>query len=562
MAAEDALDDVVGRVVATTPDGTEYRQVLGNPAPGVTHVSADGRRWLSVQESFVNGVVIVTPFTLHWKERRFGESLGGVSEPHFVTGAPFPAAEFRDDPDDEPNDDLGREVPKGPFRGLFPPGLKQLNLRAFSDGAGGGDPDPVVFGQYTNYGSTATPKSTVAGDVSGAESGNVVLATGNWYGIYSTDGGVTFTSINPTAIFPNTADGGFCCDQIVQYAPSIDRFIWLMQFNAGSDGRNRLRIAAASPQDIINSNCTSWTYWDLTSAQFGFSNDMDYPDMSLGNNFLYMSVDQRGTGLLVVRVPLSEIQAGGTINFRYTTPSDSSVAYGSHVSQNTRDEIFWAGNKDNSTLRVFSWHENSISYFWRDVGVRNWPNGTLTSSAPDGNDWLQKLQNFPKFGVLGATRRANNELWFAWAASNGEGSSGGFNFPNAHVQVVKLDLSDNFKVLDQFPIWNNDYAFAYPCLATNDRDEVGITLGWGGKTVYANSAVGILGDFVVWYPELSDIATTRWGDFVTARQASPQTAMFAGFGYAILKDTSSAGYHFDPFYILFGRNSVVNPGPR
>ena len=51
------------------------------------------------------------------------------------------------------------------------------------------------------------------------------------------------------------------------------------------------------------------------------------------------------------------------------------------------------------------------------------------------------------------------------------------------------------------------------------------------------------------------------GDYVTARQASPQTGMFAGFGYAILKDTTAAaGYRFDPFYILFGRNSVVNPG--
>ena len=77
----------------------------------------------------------------------------------------------------------------------------------------------------------------------------------------------------------------------------------------------------------------------------------------------------------------------------------------------------------------------------------------------------------------------------------------------------------------------------------------------------SDSAVGILGDFVVWYPELSDRATTRWGDDVTARQASPQTGMFASFGYAILKDSSTAGYRFDPFYILFGRNSVVNPGP-
>ena len=500
------------------------------------------------------------------------ESLTSTAEPNRVIGAPHPPAIFDDA--DEPNEDKGPDVPTGLFRGFVVP-RNALKLMEFSAGASGGDPDPVVFGKYTPYGNTATPMSTVAADISGAESGNVVLATGNWYAIYSTDGGATFTSINPTTVFPNTADGGFCCDQIIQYAPTIDRFLWLMQFNPGADGNNRLRLAAASPQDIINSKCTAWTYWDLTSSQLGISpvkdttGPMDYPDMSLGSNFLYVSVDGRGTGkgngLLVVRVPLNEIQAGGTINFRFTRPSDSASAYGGHLCQNTGDEVFWSGAgspKDNGTLQVFSWAESSTSYFWRDVALNyNWPNGTLTSTAKDGNDWLNKLNNFPRFGVTGATRRGN-EVWFAWTASNGDGGHGGFNFPNAHVQIVKVDVKNNYKLLDHFPIWNNDHAFAYPCLATNDRSEVGITLGWGGKDFYANSAVGILGDFVVWYPELSDIATTRWGDYVTVRQASPQTGLFAGFGYAILKDsTKTAGYRFDPFYILFGRNSIVNPGP-
>jgi len=506
------------------------------------------------------------------EESGAAESLVGVANPTRSYGGPYLPVEFSDKGEEEPNEDEGREVRRGPFRGFVTPG-KELELRDFKSGAGGDDPDPVVFSKYTPYGSTATPMSTVAADISGAESGNVVLATGNWYLIYSVDAGNTFTSINPTSIFCDmgggscaTTDGGFCCDQIVQYVPSIDRFIWLTQFNSGTNGQNRLRIAAASPQGIINNIYTCWTYWDLTSSQFGFTNDMDYPDMSVGNNFLYISVDQRGPGLLVVRIPLNEIQAGGTINFRFTTPSDSASAYGSHISQNTGDEVFWAGcglPKDNGTMQVFSWHESSTSYFWRDVALKyNWPNGTLTSIAKDGNDWLNKLDNFPKFAVTGTTRRGD-EVWFAWTASSGDGGHGGFNFPNAHVQVVKIDVKNNYKLVDHFPIWNNDHAFAYPCLATNDRNEVGITLGWGGtKNFYANSAVGILGDFVVWYPELSDIATTRWGDYVTVRQASPQTGMFAGFGYAILKDsTKTAGYRFDPFYILFGRNSVVNPGP-
>jgi hypothetical protein len=500
-------------------------------------------------------------------------SLPGSALPQRAFGAPFPPAKFEEEED--ANEGSAPDVPKGPFRGFLVPGqaVKPLDFKS-GGGGSGDDPDPVVFGKYTNYGKTATPFSTVAADISGAESGSIVLASGNKYAIYSTDGGTTFTSIDPTTVFDNTADGGFCCDQIVQYVPGIDRFIWLMQFNTGANGKNRLRIAAASPETVSSSKCTSWTYWDLTSDALGVNTSatdatngdhwLDYPNMSVGNNFLYVSVDNAisGTtsatgGRIVVRIPLSEIAAGGTINFGYTDWSKAGLAYAGHV---TGDEAYWAGHRNNTTMQVFNWNENSTSYSWRDVGVNGWPQGAITSKAKDGNDWLNKESGFPKYGVIGATRRGN-EVWFAWTASSGTGATGGFNFPNANIQVVKIDPTNSYKRIDQFAIWNNGYAFAYPALATNDRNEVGIALGWGGTNDNANCAVGILGDFVVWYPETSTASTTRWGDYVTVRQASPQTGMFAGFGYAILKDTTTtAGVKFDPFYILFGRNSIVNPG--
>ena len=203
----------------------------------------------------------------------------------------------------------------------------------------------------------------------------------------------------------------------------------------------------ASPQDVIDSNCTAWTYWDLTSASFGIGTDwMDYPSMSLGDGEVYLSFDVLDTtpdsvadnGLVVVRLSLAEIAAGGTINFRFTTPADSAVAWGSGVSQNTGNEVFWAGHVDNSTLRVFSWRNDSTTYFWRDVEVRNWPNRTLSSNGPNGNNWFGG--GFPNNAVIGITRRLN-ELWLGWTASSGDGGSGGFNFPHPHVQIVKLNIS-------------------------------------------------------------------------------------------------------------------------
>jgi hypothetical protein len=213
-------------------------------------------------------------------------------------------------------------------------------------------------------------------------------------------------------------------------------------------------------------------------------------------------------------------------------------------------------------MRVFSWQEGSGQYFWRDIDIDSWPNSDYSSSCPDGTDWLNFLSNFPGSAVIGATRRFGggplggpaSELWFAWTAARG----GGFAHP--HVRVVQID-SSNWSVANQWQIWNPDHAFAYPCLATNSNQEVGISLGWGGgNRFYASHAVGILGDFVVWYSELSDAAINRWGDYVTVRQASPRSSLYAAVGYSVLQNPPPAtGTRFNPRYTLFGRESDLRP---
>jgi hypothetical protein len=58
---------------------------------------------------------------------------------------------------------------------------------------------------------------------SGASDGDTVFMTGNWDADFSSDG-QHFTQVNRKELNPS-----FCCDQIVQYAPSVDRFFWLVQ---------------------------------------------------------------------------------------------------------------------------------------------------------------------------------------------------------------------------------------------------------------------------------------------------------------------------------------------
>jgi len=459
------------------------------------------------------------------------------------------------------NEDRANKVPTGPLRGTLAPTRQGSTLKPMP-GLGGGGAGDVVFTHFDPLGTTAGPVGTPP-DMNAARSGRVVLLSYNTRVMLSTDGAGTWTQLNPATIFPsgpsrdaagNLLDNGLCCDQVVQYVPQIDRFIWLMQFcGSGTtgclSGINRVRIASASPQQVINSGGTSWTYWDLLSGTFNLgTTTMDYPDLAVGDNFLYVSADAVGTGLLVARIPLTQIQNSQTINIDYTTPSDSAVAYGGHISQNTGDTVFWAGHNNNSQMRVFRMQEGSGQYSWNDVNIGSWPNGTISSIAPGGTDWLQFLgTSFPGNAVLGLTRRTNNEVWFAWTAAAGSG------FQQAHVQIVELNVSNN-SVISQWQIWNDDYAFAFPSLSTNGQGEVGISLAWGGNQNWGNHAVGFLGDFIVWYPEASDAAITRWGDYVSVRRNVPNPLMFDASGYAVFKQTPPAtGVRFDPYYLQFGR---------
>ena len=487
---------------------------------------------------------------------RSSEIRSGKSEGIQVRDAPFPHIDIEPEGDDR-NPDRVPPAPEGPLIGTLDPTADPTKL---GDISGGGAGEGVVFHTDTPFGDLVSGGDPP--DMSGASSENVVLATGNTYAVLSTDGGNTFTLLDPTTIFPsgptfdaggNLLAGGLCCDQVIQYAPEFDLFIWFMQFTATGPGPlqgiNKLRIAAATAEEVRSSGGTAWTYWDFFSADFGQTVVLDYPDMLIGHSMLNVSIDAVGVGFLVFRIPLAELAAGGTVNFGFTNPSDSAVAYGGHVSQNTGDTVFWAGHNSTSQLRVFAWPEASGSYSWVDIDINSWLNTDYSSKAPDGTDWLQFMAGFPGDGIIGATRRngpAGSELWLAWTAARG----GGFAHP--HIQVVELDTG-SWSVINQWQIWNPDIAFAYPCLATNRDEEVGISLGWGGNTDFGNFAVGMLGDFIVWFSEASDAALTRWGDYVTCRPAG-RPRLFDGTGYSVLQNAPPAtGTRYNPRYTLFGR---------
>lgn len=494
--------------------------------------------------------------------------------PKTVSGAPYP---HRDPAFPPEVNAQGPPIPTGPRRGNLMPTSPSTSIemgrpRVPSPGTGDGldaakflntrtdfagvavknllpqRPD-LVFVRNTTYGRQGQPN-----DPSGASGGftfngpQTVLASANWHAAYSNDGGSTFTQIDPTTIFPNNADGGFCCDQVVHYVHSINRFIWLMQFVSGANNQNRLRIASASPEQLIATRGTGWTYWDLTSAGFNLGNNsMDYPDLSVGDHFLYVSVDANG-GLLVARIPLTELRDSLTIHAGYTNPADSTSAYGRHLVQNPLDEIFWAGQPKNSVLRIFSWKEGTNSYFWRDVNVNSYP-VDYTSMSPDGSNWLASLFYTGPGGTRLLNLGGTDQLVFAWSGGRGGG------FPQPHIQLVRIRHS-NFSVIEQTQIWNSGIGFGFASLTTSANGLLGVSLAFGGGNFFGSPAVGVLGDGVLYAACTSASNSGRYGDYSTVRQAFPNGALFSAEGYCV-----NAGPRSDSHYIVFGRSLDVNPGP-
>lgn len=479
-------------------------------------------------------------------------NAGSVSvAPLTVTGAPFPP-QIVNFPDDA-NSSLP-PIPTGPFVPVTPSGGTSLGSVGGTGQTFAGAQGTVAFTRNKSLGISASGTAEPSG---GASGGGVVFVTANWTAAYSTDGGATFKpQLDPTTIFPNDVVG-FCCDQIAHYIPSIDRVVWLLQGNG-------YRLASASPAQLVASGGTAWTYWNLAPSVFGPSGSgFDYPDMSVGDNFLYISWDTGCSpncngGRQIARVPLREIADSATINIGFTHQSDSNTAWGAHLTQDTGNEIFWAGHNGNSSLRVFSWAEGSNTYFWRDIGISSWANSTpISSLTPDGKNWVDFLfdptsQNpgggFPLFAVLGSTR-SGNDLWFAWSAGKDS------NFPQAHIEMVTLDRGNNFNKLQQVQIWNNSLAFAYPALATNAcTGEIGLSLEAGGGGNYENHAVGFWGDFLVYFTTSSNTGSIRYGDYVTIRQnfnPALNGSFFDAFGYGI--NSTDRGTQSDVHYVVFGR---------
>lgn len=467
------------------------------------------------------------------------ESSSGTVAPKTTKGAPYPAVDLEFEPNFVPNSSHVNypPIPKGPLRGNLQPQNPAIKIEQRDDNIS----QSIDFEDYEEV-DDVLPRINDLGEVSVAESDEIVMMTGNTWMAFSTDAGSTFSYINPTTLFPQD-DGGLCCDQVVLYVPKYELFVWLLQYRsitgADSTSDNRIRIAAQSVDRIKSSNATSWTYWDFPSNVFSATGSLDYNDMTATDNSIYWNSMIAG-GRVVVRLPISQLAERTTVNYRYTAGTN---AIFSHITQTPDNQVYWGGHVNTSQLRVYNWPDGDNSYYSRTININSWPNDSESSTTPSGVDWMQWEGGITTY-IYGNALQGSS-LWLAWQAGRGGG------FPHPHVQMVRLDAS-TFALQEQVQVWNGDFAFQDAFLSTNSGGELGMSIGFGGGSFHGNHAVGVWGDFVVYYPTLSTRSVTRWGDYNTSRRSGSNPRKWVAGGYTLTTDGEGNNITV-PHYIRFGR---------
>jgi uncharacterized membrane protein YgcG len=402
--------------------------------------------------------------------------------------------------------------------------------------------------------------SSNVGEPSVSVNNDVVFMTGNWYASISTDGGNTFKFIDPNSMSqPNDPPGvTFCCDQVVNYMPSIDTFMWLMQYGP-STGDNIQRLAFAKTDDV---KAGHWQIFDITTQMLGVSGFfMDFPDLAVGANFIYMTTncfgpDGQTVGSAVVRIPFTSLDQGSPTIEKYVDMN----FFAFRVAQNCADTAYFAAHKDTSTLTVFSWPEAQPAPTSTDVAVARWMGtNAYVSRTPDGRRWLDRSDT----RITGATL-AGSELWFAWAVDAGSNHR-----PQPFVQMARLNVAD-LSVIEDVNLFDTDSAICYAGLSTNAKNEVGVSYAIGGA-VFPSHVVGFMSgtrnNVVAGKGDRSPVADSQghfdWGDYLTVRPVFSQRQpgnLFAATGYSLLGTQDGDNVDATPRFVTFGRAGDAGGG--
>ena len=435
----------------------------------------------------------------------------------------------------------GARTPDNKPSGPMPPRKQALSA------AMAGSP-PAIAGvtlianaELTAVATSGTTSSV--GEPSVATNGNFVFYTGNWYAAVSGDGGMSFTYLNPYTSFPDPPGMSFCCDQVVNYIPSIDMFVWLLQYTTDANNQNIERLAFATSADA---QANRWRTYDISPQDLALPLMMlDFPDLSFSSNNLYVTCNAfdavgHWTTSLILRIPLSSLVSGAPSADVWSTNQNFALRAVQHCDATA----YFASHVDTSTLRIFRWDETAAVPLSNDVTVASWEESPFVSQTPDHFNWLGRADS----RVLGSAL-SNGQLWFAWGANSG----GANQRPNPYVQIANIDLA-SWALIQNVNLWDASSAIQYAALESTSDGDVGVSYFFGGGTTFPSHAVGFLtgvSDHVVTVSGSFGPVGQLWGDYLTLRRSSPNGRRLSAT--AFIQKNGTAEADVAPRYVLFSR---------
>ncbi|MFC1460593.1 hypothetical protein ACETIH_28555 [Microvirga arabica] len=351
--------------------------------------------------------------------------------------------------------------------------------------------------QYRYVSPVAEPSSAVRG--------KNVLVTFNWGAAWSDDGGLTFSQLDPIALFDNPkaeVGAGFCCDQVAIYSPKHDLMIWLLQ-GSHNDKGNTIRLLFAKGDDI---SARKWRVHDFSPGSIGKWEGewFDYPDIAVNDNHLFISLNSftiEGSDFrrsAVLRFPLAQLASYAPVKVGAFS-SDAQEDFSPRFSQGSQGRMYWAAHRNTATIVVRSWDDAAAQPDRRRlVDVERWtrPDDETVkgSEGPNKRPWLGRVD-----GRITAGWAAHDTIGFAWTSGKiaPSDSTASYKFPHIRVAILdraKLneDGSSTLKPIAQPHLWSGNFAMAYPAAAPNTAGDIGLALFFGGPKHYPSSAVGVL----------------------------------------------------------------------
>jgi hypothetical protein len=365
-----------------------------------------------------------------------------------------------------------------------------------------------------------------------------LLQTWNWWAARSSDGGSSFTYMDPYSTFPDSY-GGFCCDQLAYYEPSRDLFIWVLQYVQGATGDNAIRIAVANGAAGLAAN--TWHFWDLTTSQVGAPLDwFDQPKIGTSANYAYIElskytkVTNDGDGSVLYRIPLDTLaNPAATLTYNWYQPTTFSPA----PVQRAGSTMYFGSHLTTTTLRLYVWPESSTGVGTVDVPNTKYPQHFPYSCPKTGrtqaspSDWCPRASGTGGYAHddrINSGWLANGVIGFAWDASQGAVSGGvrpSFKYPYVH--VLRINEATKTRI-DEPIIYSPSYAVEWPSLAANAAGDVGGAVMWGGGAFEENCGAVIhdsrsgpgFWEFHRLASSSADTSEAKSGDYTTSRGVS------------------------------------------